>query len=333
MKKVLIVVSIIFLNLSADTIDAKQLFNIEKIKPKEQSVVLEKSFYGVTKIDESKVVDIVSRFDGYITYLNTNKNFMRVKKDEILYKVYSSEISSAISELIIVKELEDSLYKSIEKKLINLNIDVEEQKRLMESQNRSEVFIKSKNSGIVTQKNINNQSYIERGKTLLQISQIDSLWFVASVFQDDLSFLKKGMSAKIKLDGVEKEFDVKLDFIYPIFDEEKKTVDIRFVLDNKDEEVLPSMFGKVKLIKDKRSALTVPSTSIIKKDETYYVFIPKSDGGFTPKKIEAKRLSSTLYEIISGISKDDEIINNSLFLYDADAMTNRLYDEDKDEEW
>ena len=38
-------------------------------------------------------------------------------------------------------------------------------------------------------------------------------------------------------------------------------------------------------------------------------------------------------EILSGLDIDDEVINNSLFLYDADAMTNRLYDETSDEEW
>lgn len=51
------------------------------------------------------------------------------------------------------------------------------------------------------------------------------------------------------------------------------------------------------------------------------------------KKIEAKRVSGDKYEILSGLDIDDEVINNSLFLYDADAMTNRVYDETSDEEW
>ena len=55
--------------------------------------------------------------------------------------------------------------------------------------------------------------------------------------------------------------------------------------------------------------------------------LAKENGEFTPKKIEAKRVSSDKYEILSGLTLDDEVINNSLFLYDADAMTNRLYDE------
>lgn len=51
------------------------------------------------------------------------------------------------------------------------------------------------------------------------------------------------------------------------------------------------------------------------------------------KKIEAKRVSGDKYEILSGLTLDEEVINNALFLYDADAMTNRLYDETSDEEW
>ncbi|HRG61017.1 MAG TPA: cation transporter, partial [Aliarcobacter cryaerophilus] len=50
-------------------------------------------------------------------------------------------------------------------------------------------------------------------------------------------------------------------------------------------------------------------------------------------KIEAKRVSGDKYEILSGLTLDEEVINNALFLYDADAMTNRLYDETSNEEW
>jgi hypothetical protein len=59
----------------------------------------------------------------------------------------------------------------------------------------------------------------------------------------------------------------------------------------------------------------------------------KENGEFTPKKIEAKRVSGDKYEILSGLTLDEEVINNALFLYDADAMTNRLYDETSNEEW
>ena len=57
-----------------------------------------KEFYGVTKIDESSVLDVVSRFDGYITNLYANKSLYEYKKGEPLYSIYSDDILSIQNE-------------------------------------------------------------------------------------------------------------------------------------------------------------------------------------------------------------------------------------------
>jgi hypothetical protein len=50
-------------------------------------------------------------------------------------------------------------------------------------------------------------------------------------------------------------------------------------------------------------------------------------------KIFPAVVGAILALVLSGLDIGDEVINNSLFLYDADAMTNRLYDETSNEEW
>ena len=315
------------LSLSSNPIDAKQLFNIQKVKVKKESYIESKEFYGIIKFDESKTIDIVSRFDGYITYLNANKNYMNIKKGETLYTIYSSDIASIKSEIELAKELNQNLYKKANSKLENFDI------KDAKFSSNNEIAINSPISGIITQKNINNKSYVEKGKTLFQISSLEDIWFIASIYQEDLSFIKANMNSIIKLDGVENPIVAKVDFIYPVFNEEKKTVDIRFVIENSQNKILPSMFGKVKIEKESKEILVLPKSAVIKKSENYYVFIPKENGEFTPKKIEAKRVSGDKYEILSGLTLYEEVINNALFLYDADAMTNRLYDETSDEEW
>lgn len=325
MKKLLLILIFTILNLNAQQIDAKQLFNIEKIKAKKIEYIDTKEYYGVTKLNEEKTIDIVSRFDGYITNLNANKNYMSIKKGEELYSIYSKEIANLQNELKIVKDMDETLYKKSSQKL--LNYDIQNAKFV-----NNNLVVRSPISGVITQKNINNRSFVESGKTLFTISSLDNIWFVASIYQEDLKFIKENQNAKIKLDGFDKTFVAKVDFIYPIFNE-NKTIDIRFVLENSDFKIYPAMFGKVRIESSKDEIITLPKTAIIKKDSGYFVFIPKENGEFTPKKIEAKRLNSNLYEVISGLNLDEEVINNSLFLYDADAMTNRLYDENSDEEW
>ncbi|MCT7589595.1 efflux RND transporter periplasmic adaptor subunit [Aliarcobacter butzleri] len=332
-KNVLILILLLGSFVNAEILDAKQLFNKKITKVKKEEILLSKSFYGITKIDESSTFDIVSRFDGYITNLNANKSYMTIKKGEPLYSIYSSDILSIQNELQISKELNQNIYQSTLLKLDNLDIPKESQEKIKNGKlNNNGLVVTSPTNGILLQKNINNKSSVSKGTTLLQIASLDKIWFIASVYQEDLAFIKKDKQATIYIDGLNTSFNTKIDFIYPIFDDKNKTVDVRFILDNKELNLLPSMFGKVDIIDKEKQLLTLPKTAVLKKSDSFYVFKYVSNDEFKPVKIEAKRINSNKYEIISGLNENDEVIDNALFLLDSDALTNSLYESDN-EDW
>ncbi|MCG3660467.1 efflux RND transporter periplasmic adaptor subunit [Aliarcobacter butzleri] len=332
-KNVLILILLLGSFVNAEILDAKQLFNKKITKVKKEEILLSKSFYGITKIDESSTFDIVSRFDGYITNLNANKSYMTIKKGEPLYSIYSSDILSIQNELQISKELNQNIYQSTLLKLDNLDIPKESQEKIKNGKlNNNGLVVTSPTNGILLQKNINNKSSVSKGTTLLQIASLDKIWFIASVYQEDLAFIKKDKQATIYIDGLNTSFNTKVDFIYPIFDDKSKTVDVRFILDNKELNLLPSMFGKVDIIDKQKQLLTLPKTAVLKKSDSFYVFKYVSNDEFKPVKIEAKRINSNKYEIISGLNENDEVIDNALFLLDSDALTNSLYESDN-EDW
>lgn len=320
-------------NVDAKIIEVNQLFNKKLVKVKEEKVGIIKSFYGKTVIDESKTVDIVTRFDGYITKLNTNKTYMRVKKEAPLFSIYSDKVLSIQKEVQISKTINKSLYKSAVDKLVSLDINKNELKKITTMKgNIKDIKVVSPINAIVLQKNINQGSFVKKGKLLLQLANIDTLWFVAQVYQKDLSFIKKGMNAKIYIDGVATPISSKVDYIYPIVDQKNKTVDIRFIIDNKKLQMYPNMFARVSLQNSKKQMLTLPKTAVLTKGAKYYVFKPISKDEFEPVLVEVKRISSSKYEILDGLQANDEVINNALFLLDSDAVTNSLYD-DEDTDW
>ena len=319
--------------LNAQIIEAKQLFNKKVVKVKKEEVNITKSYYGITKIDESSLVDIVSRFDGYITKLYANKTYMTIKKDAPLYSIYSQEIQSIQGELEIAKEFNKNIYNSSLQKLDNLAITKKEQEKIKNSKIDSNgILITSPVNGILIEKNINNSSSVKKTEMLLQIASLDKIWFIASIYQNELAYIKKDMTASINIDGINKSINTKIDFIYPIFDDKTKTVNVRFIVDNQDYELVPSMFGKVNIEVSKDVKLTLPKTAVLKKSDSYYVFKPLDDGNFEALKIDAKRITSNKYEILGGLNENDEVINNALFLLDSDAQTNALYESDN-EEW
>ena len=319
--------------LQAQILDAKQLFNKKITKVVKEEVSINKSFYGVTKIDESSLVDITSRFDGYITKLNANKKYMTIKKGEPLYSVYSQELLSIQNELQVAKNFNQNIYQSTFSRLDNLDISKSEQQKIKDGKmNSNGLAVTSPINGILLEKNINQSSAISKGNLLLQMASLDKIWFIASVYQSDLEFIKKDNMANITIDGINQKLNSKVDFIYPIFDEKTKTVDVRFILENEDLKLVPSMFGKVDINVKKDVMLTLPKTAVLKKADKFYVFKPLENGEFEPIKMDAKRISSNKYEILSGLNENDEVINNALFLLDSDAVTNALYESDK-EDW
>ena len=334
MIKILILSTLLFSGfLQAQILDAKQLFNKKITKVVKEEVSINKSFYGVTKIDESSLVDITSRFDGYITKLNANKKYMTIKKGEPLYSVYSQELLSIQNELQVAKNFNQNIYQSTFSRLDNLDISKNEQQKIKDGKmNSTGLIVPSPINGLIMEKNVNQSSAITKGNMLLQMASLDKIWFIASVYQSDLEYIKKDKDAVINIDGVNQKLNSKIDFIYPIFDEKTKTVDVRFILENTDLKLVPSMFGKVDISIKKDIMLTLPKTAVLKKANDFYVFKPLPDGEFEPVKIDAKRISSNKYEILSGLNENDEVINNALFLLDSDAVTNALYESDK-EDW
>ena len=319
--------------LQAQILDAKQVFNKKTTKVMKEEISINKSFYGITKIDESSLTDVVSRFDGYITKLNANKKYMTIKKGEPLYSIYSQEILSIQNELQVALNFNQNIYQSTLARLDNLDISKSEQQKIKDGKISSNgLVVTSSMNAILMEKNINQSSAVSKGTTLLQLASLDKIWFVASVYQSDLEFVKKDGEALINIDGINQKIKSKVDFIYPIFDEKTKTVDVRFVLENEDLKLVPSMFGKVDINVKKEQMLTLPKTAVLKKADKFYVFKALENGEFEPVKIEAKRISSNKYEILSGLNENDEVINNALFLLDSDAVTNALYESDK-EDW
>lgn len=333
MKKYIIYLFLGACILNAEILEVKQLFNKKLTEVKKEQIGSSKSFYGRLAFDESRVFDVVSRFDGYITKLDANKLYSMAKKDEALFSIYSDEVSSIIQEINIAKKFNKSLVESNVNKLKALAVHKKEIKRIIEANEYiHDIAFYAPYDSVVIKKEINNGSFVKKGSLLVQLASLKKLWVIASVYQKDLSFVKKGLKAKVYIDGFAEPVISTVDYIYPTIDETNKSVDVRLVIDNKDLKYSPNMFAKVDIKQINREILTLPKTAVLQKGSKHYVFQYLSESEYEPIEVTAKRISSNKYEIIDGIQEGQRVINNALFLLDSDAITNGLYSSD-DDDW
>jgi len=318
---------------NAQILEVSQVFNTKLVKVKKEEIGKVKSFYGTTKLNETKIYDITTRFDGYITKLYANEQFKTIKKGDTLFTIYSDQVSSIQKELQIAKRFNKSLVNSnIEKlKSLDLNPSIINKMKKSKKTIKNIPFYSPINS-IILKKEINQGSSAKKGKLLLQLASLEELWFIASIYQKDLSFIKKGMKAKIYIDGMKEPISSMIDMIYPTVDLKTKSVDVRFVIPNKDLKLYPNMFAKVSLKDITKQMLTLPKSAVLSKGDKHYVFQKLSKTEIEPIEVTAKRISSNKYEILEGLKEGQEVINNALFLLDSDAITNGLYSSD-DDDW
>lgn len=324
----ILLILLMSLMMEAKILEVKQLFNLKTIEVKKYDFGVKKSFYGKTALDESRTYDVTLRYDAFVNKLHADKLYNYIKKGDTLFNLYSKEVSATHEEYLISKSISSRAKKSalLKLKLLNLQMLASEKRPVYDFD-----FV-SPYSGFVVEKNILDGGFIKKGKTVLKIADFSRLWIIAKVYQKDIAFIKIGMKTKAKIEGFSSLEGI-VDFIYPSVDVKDQSISVRILIDNPDLKYFPNLFAKIQFEEDVTSMLQLPKTAVLKKADKYYVFVPVGkEGQFEPKEITAKKVSAKSYEILSGLSEADIVIDNALFMLDSDAATNALY-ESEDDDW
>jgi RND family efflux transporter MFP subunit len=130
--------------------------------------------------------------------------------------------------------------------------------------------------------------------------------------ENDALRLRKGMNAKVKVDGAGDIYDGTVDLVFPQADSQSFTFSVRVLLPEEvvamEDKLKPGMFARVTVrLGEERSALTVAETAVVnRKDDEGTVFVI-NQGRVTERKIQCGLLYGESREIVSGL-KAGEIV-------------------------
>jgi membrane fusion protein (multidrug efflux system) len=117
------------------------------------------------------------------------------------------------------------------------------------------------------------------------------------IIEKEISKLKEGQNIELTLDAFPDEiFKGQVDSLSPIVEGRTRTMKIRAKISNPDEKIKPGMFGRVSvLIYEKDDALVIPSASLKKKEDQYYVFVVHPDEMSDAPAVEGESNVQTAY--------------------------------------
>ena len=179
-------------------------------------------------------------------------------------------------------------------------------------------------SGFVLHKTIQQGSFVQAGKDLYHIGNLDEIWIIADVYEFDTPFLKQNSVVQIELTNLPgKKWQGKIDYIYPTLNEKTRTQQIRLELKNEDHKLKPGMFATVNIQSEIfENVLAIPTEAIIHSGMREIVFISLGNGKYQAREIISGVTDDldNFTQIIAGLQEGDVVVVSGQFLLDSESQ-------------
>jgi len=312
------------------SLDKIQRIGVRTEKVEARPILRSVRAVGRVEHDESLLTIVALRTDGFIEDLYVNKTGQHVSKGEKLFRVYSPQIQSAQTDLIVAMRSLGKMpgldsEKALEGAMLRLrNLGVP-QSRIDEVRktgtNPRTIDWPAPADGDVIEKKIINGQRVMAGDELYRIADHSRVWVIADVAESDIAETKVGMSVTVTLRAAQADpVEGKVTFIYPELNPETRTVPVRIELPNPDGLMKTAMYADVVFRTDGQEAVTaVPDSAVIDSGTRQVVIVAKGDGRFEPRAVKLGRRGEGYAEVTNGLKPGEEIVISATFLIDAES--------------
>lgn len=198
----------------------------------------------------------------------------------------------------------------------------------------SKVPVYAPASGMVTERPVNQGAGIQSGTTLFVLSNLSSVYAVASVPEAQMPLMRIGTGAEIRSSALgDGAINARVTYIDPQLNEETRTGKVRLEVPNPNGTLRAGMFVEVGFQTGTGAAtgeeLVVPSVSIQRIGEKTVVFIPKDDeaGAFEVREVETGGEVEGYTRIVSGLEIGDKVVTKGSFTLKTQLQKGEMGDD------
>jgi cobalt-zinc-cadmium efflux system membrane fusion protein len=309
----------------------------------EHKVAPELTVTGVVNPDISRNVPVISLASGRIVEIRARLGDS-VKKGQLLIRVQSADISGAYSdyrkavadERVARVQLDRSklLYDkgAIAQKDLEAAVDAEEKARVdventqehlrvlgaRDSRPSGIVDIYAPVSGVITDQQVTAAGGVQAlsGPNPFTISDLSHVWIVCDVYENQLSFVRLGEYADIRLAAYpDMALHGRIDNINPILDPNLRTAKVRLQVQNPGLMRVGMFVTATFHAKTQVSRAVVPANAVLHLHDREWVYVPWDKGTFRRIEVAGGAISAdNTQEIRSGIASGQQVVANALEL-------------------
>ena len=182
-------------------------------------------------------------------------------------------------------------------------------------------------AGVVVERLASPGQVLQAGATqVFTISNMNTVWVLANVYEHDLGFVHLGDAVEIQTDAYATKFHGTISFISPALDATSRTLQVRIVTNNPGGKLKKDMFvtaivqaGVIE------NALTVPDAAVLRTPENepfvYVVEDPAKPNQFGQRLVSVGESQGGKTQILSGLKQGENVAaDGSLFLQFANSL-------------
>jgi Cu(I)/Ag(I) efflux system membrane fusion protein len=290
---------------------------------------------AVVAIDERRIKQVQSKTQGWIDKLYVNFSGQYVKRGQRLMAIYSPDLVSSQEEyLLALRNLEslqgadpsllqgaEDLLEAAGRRLKYWDVS---DGQIRELENSGKPFktltLFSPANGYVIQNGALQGMQITPGNALYTIADLSKVWILASVHEQDLALIAKGMKVVFKADSYpDSEFAGEASYINPQLDPQSRTATVRVELSNPDMVLRPEMYGNAILLKEYSDILVVPASAVMDSGDVKVVYVQTGPGRFVPRQVKVGLRTSEQAQILEGLAEGDMVVVQGNFMLDSES--------------
>jgi len=298
---------------------------------------------GEIVLNPKKYYRLASRVPGRVEELLAYEGD-RVKKGQVVAKLFSLQFMQEITELRLAKERWEKAEKlgqeekatallilnSVIEKLKILGIDPQEIEPLLSigSQNMILFPVISPIDGQIITTKVFNGDNIETGTLLMEIANLDEVWIEVHVQEKDIRMINPGQKAVIRVNAYPDEsFSGLITYVSPVMDNSTRTIKARITVDNKQGILRPGMYVEAKITIPETNLLAIPEEAVQEISGKKVVFIPESEGTYGIREVKIGEAIKGWLPIIDGLSAGDKYVCEGSFILKSELLKNTLGEE------
>jgi RND family efflux transporter MFP subunit len=292
---------------------------------------------GAVRYDETSLADINLRLEGWIRDLYVDYTGQPIQKGQPLFTIYSPDLLATEQEYLLALKTRDQVRESVipeareraeqlvasaRRRLVLWEIPEHEIHALDEKREAPDVVLfRSPVSGFVLEKQAVQGLHAMPGQTLYKVANLSTVWVEADVYEQEMALARIGQRAKVTLDAYPGEtFNGRAIYIYPVVEENTRTVKVRFQFANPRGRLKPGMYANVEIRGRDAAGLTVPANAVLDAGADKVVFVAQGDGYFTPRRVTVGRRLGDRTEVVDGLKEGELVATGATFFLDSESQ-------------